>query len=95
MNRAKNDLKSALQKEGVLPESNRQLPVPEPVDPVPVAHAHRRRSRQGKKIVSGHFEKAVHRQLKVICLETDSTIQELLADSLNLLFEHHGKDPIA
>lgn len=91
MNQAKNDLKAALQKEG----QPQHRDVPESVESVPVQHAQRRRSRQGKKIVSGHFEKAVHRQLKIICLETDATIQDLLADSLNLLFEKHGKAPIA
>ena len=91
MKQAKNNLKSALQQEGQPPGSD----TPESVDQAPVQHAHRRPSRQGKKLISGHFDKAVHFQLKVICLETDSTIQQLLADSLNLLFEKHDKEPIA
>ncbi len=91
MNRAKNDLKAALQQEGQ--PSSRD--VPESVDPAPVQHAQRRPSRQGKKLISGHFDKDVHYQLKLLCLETDSTIQDLLAESLNLLFEKHGKAPIA
>ena len=86
MNQAKNDLKTALQQEAKPPRSRTS----ESVGP-----SSRRPSRQGKKLISGHFEKAVHFQLKVICLETDATIQELLADSLNLLFEKHDKEPIA
>ena len=91
MNRAKNDLKTALQQEGQ-PSSN---DTPELVDQAPVEHAQRRPSRQGKKLISGHFDKDVHYQLKLLSLETDSTIQQLLADSLNLLFEKHDKEPIA
>ncbi|MCG9132726.1 hypothetical protein J5I95_13695 [Candidatus Poribacteria bacterium] len=91
MNPAKNDLKAALQKEGQPPGSD----TPKSVDPAPVEPSSRRPSRQGKKLISGHFDKDVHHQLKVICLETDSTIQKLLAESLNLLFEKHKKEPIA
>lgn len=91
MNQAKNDLKAALQKEGQ--PSSRDTS--ESVDQAPVEHPQRRPSRQGKKLISGHFDKDVHYQLKLLCLETDSTIQDLLAESLNLLFEKHNKDPIA
>ena len=91
MDSAKNDLKTALQQEGQPQRSD----TPESVDQAPVEHAQRRPSRQGKKLISGHFDKDVHYQLKLLCLETDSTIQDLLADSLNLLFEKHEKAPIA
>lgn len=91
MKRAKNDLKAALQP--VATPSSRDTP--ESVDPAHVEQPYRRPSRRDKKLIAGHFEKAVHFQLKVICLETDSTIQELLADSLNLLFKKHNKEPIA
>lgn len=95
MNQSKNTLKESLQKEGQLPGSNTQPPGPEPVDPEPVEKSQRRPSRQGKKLISGHFDKKVHFQLKTIALETDKSIQALLADSLNLLFERHNKEPIA
>ena len=91
MKQANNDLKTALQQEGQPPISD----TPKSVDQAPVEHAQRRPSRQGKKLISGHFDKDVHYQLKLLCLETDSTIQDLLAESLNLLFEKHNKDPIA
>lgn len=91
MNRSKNDLKAALQP--VATPASRDIP--ESVESEPVEQSHRRPSRRDKKLIAGHFEKAVHFQLKVICLETDSTIQELLSDSLNLLFEKHDKEPIA
>jgi hypothetical protein len=52
-------------------------------------------SRQGKKIISGHFDPAVSKQLKLLALEHDSTVQALLAEALDLLFVQYGKAPIA
>ena len=52
-------------------------------------------SRQGKKIISGHFDKDVHRQLKMLAFEKDTSIQSLLSEALNALFEQNDKPPIA
>ena len=52
-------------------------------------------SRQGKKIISGHFDKDVHRQLKMLAIERDTSIQDLLSEALNALFERNNKPPIA
>ena len=52
-------------------------------------------SRQGKKMISGHFDKAVHRQLKLLAIEKDTSIQSLLSEALNALFERNDKPPIA
>ena len=52
-------------------------------------------SRQGKKMISGHFDKDVHRQLKMLALEKDTSIQDLLGEALNALFERNNKPPIA
>jgi hypothetical protein len=52
-------------------------------------------SRAGKKIVSGHFDPAVTRQLKQLALDQEATVQALLAEALNDLFAKHGKQRIA
>ena len=52
-------------------------------------------ARQGKKAISGFFEPEVARQLKVMAAEQDKTVQALLGEGLNLLFEKYGKDAIA
>lgn len=52
-------------------------------------------SRRGKKTVAGHFDPAVSRQLRTIALEHDSTVQGLLTEAINDLFEKYGKPPIA
>lgn len=68
------------------PESSTQGDTsPQPVPP----------SRQGKKAITGHFDPAVSRQLKQIAVENDSTVQALLAEALNGLFEKYGRSPIA
>ncbi|RKU19906.1 hypothetical protein C6503_07030 [Candidatus Poribacteria bacterium] len=52
-------------------------------------------SRQGKKMISGHFDKDVHRQLKMLALEKETSIQNLLSQALNALFERNDMPPIA
>ena len=52
-------------------------------------------SRQGKKAITGHFDPAVSRQLKQIALDHDTTVQALLAEALNDLFEKYNSNPIA
>lgn len=61
---------------------------PEPTATIPP-------SRQGKKMISGHFDKDVHRQLKMLAIERDTSIQNLLSEALNALFERNNKPPIA
>ena len=62
---------------------------------VPETHKQRCPARQGQKMVAGYFDPMVHRQLKLIALEEDKTIQNLLEDALNGLFADRGKPPIA
>lgn len=52
-------------------------------------------SRKGKKAIAGHFDPAVSKQLKQLALEQDTTVQALMAEALNDLFEKYGKKAIA
>ncbi len=52
-------------------------------------------SRKGTKAVTGHFDPAVSKQLKLISIETENTMQVLLAEAINDLFHKYGKKPIA
>ena len=52
-------------------------------------------SRQGKRHISGYFDPAVLRQVKIICAEEDKTVNEVLAEALNAYFVNLGKPPIA
>jgi hypothetical protein len=52
--------------------------------------------RQGKKAIAGYFDPSVWLQLKQLGLEQNGeTVQDLLAEALNLLFAKHKKPPIA
>jgi hypothetical protein len=52
-------------------------------------------SRHGKKVVAGHFDPAVSRQLHHIALEEDTSVQALLQEAINDLFTKRGKPPVA
>ena len=55
----------------------------------------RAKARNGKKAISGFYDPAVSKQLRVLGIEEDKTVQALLGEALNLLFEKYGKDAIA
>lgn len=53
-----------------------------------------RPSREGRRLIAGHFDPRVAKQLKVLAAEEDTTVQSLLEEALNLLFVKKGKDTI-
>ena len=64
------------------------------VESLPESHEQRSPSRRGKKMMAGYFEKDVHLQMKVLSAETDKSIQLLLNEALNLLFDMYDKPQI-
>lgn len=52
-------------------------------------------SRTGKRQVAAYFPVPVQRQLKLLTVENDTTVQNLLAEALNDLFAKYGKPEIA
>lgn len=54
-----------------------------------------RPSREGKKLVSGHFDPKVSKQLKHLAVEEDRTVEDLLGEALDLLFVKKGKKAIS
>ncbi len=52
-------------------------------------------SRINTKAITGHFDPDVSKQLKMLAVTKDSSIQALLREALNDLFVKHGKNPIA
>lgn len=56
---------------------------------------HFRPSRQGKSNVTGYFPAEVKKQLRMLAAEEDKTIQQLLGESLNMLFARYNKAEIA
>lgn len=70
-----------------------QQPAPSAVADVPASKP--QANREGKKIISGHFDLAAAKQFKQIALDNDTTVQELLREALNDLFVKYGKKPLA
>ncbi len=66
---------------------SREEPTPATTKPSP--------GRQGKRVIAGHFDPAVSKQLKRLALDRDSTVQELLGEAINDLFRKHSQPPIA
>jgi hypothetical protein len=54
-----------------------------------------RPDRAGKRLIGGYFDMPVSQQLRILAAERNSTIQELLREGLNDLFQKYGKSRIA
>lgn len=54
-----------------------------------------RPSRDGRKLIAGHFDPKVAKQLKLLAVEEDTTVQALLEEALDLLFVKKGRDRVA
>jgi hypothetical protein len=52
-------------------------------------------SRVGKKALTCYFDPAVSKQVKQIALDRDLSIQDLLAEALNDLFQKYKKPTLA
>lgn len=61
---------------------------------LPVSMPHVRPSRNGKKVIAGHFPPSSAKALAMLALEQDKTLQAILAEALNDLFRKNGKHPI-
>src|SRR4051812_8624796 len=54
-----------------------------------------RPDRQGKSLVAAHVNRHAAKQLRMLAVEQDTTVQALVIESLNLLFKNYGKPQIA
>lgn len=52
-------------------------------------------SRSGVKHVGGYFDPVVSKQLRLIGVEEDKSVQSLIAEALDMLFQSRGKPMIA
>jgi hypothetical protein len=56
---------------------------------------HARPSRRETKHVGGYFDPAVSKQLREIALQEDSSLQALLGEAIDMLFQSRRKPTIA
>ena len=89
MGRGKDDMRAVLEK------NQTQKPELETVESVPESHSQRCPSRRGKKMAACYLDMDTYRQLKILCAETDMSIEEALKQGLNSLFIANNKPPIA
>jgi hypothetical protein len=50
-----------------------------------------RPSREGQRLIAGHFDPKIAKQLRMLAVEEDTTVQVLLEEALNLLFLKKGQ----
>jgi len=75
-----------------LHEASRRRPITGDLTPLPPsespAHA---ASREGKRVISGHFDQTIFRQFKQLALDNDRTVQQLPAEAINDLILKYDK----
>jgi hypothetical protein len=54
----------------------------------------RRPSREGRRLIAGHFDPKIAKQLKLLAAEEETTVQSLLEQALELLFVKKGRGTI-
>jgi hypothetical protein len=59
------------------------------------AEAGRSGAREGTKHIGGYFTPQVSKQLRSLAVAEDTTVQDLLAEAMNMLFQSRGLPMIA
>jgi Antitoxin-like ribbon-helix-helix len=75
------------------PEQIQSEPVPVPQEES--ARPYRQPGRERTRPITAHFPKSVRDQLKILGIQQDKTMQDLIAEALNDLFAKYGKPEIA
>ena len=70
------------------------VPAPAPAEAPPATQA-KPRVRQATRQIAAHFPEEVAWQLRELAVERRTTIQALMAEALNDLFQKHGRPEIA
>lgn len=74
------------------PVIQEKIPTPEPT---PTPKQTLSSTRVGAKHIGGYFDPVVSKQLRSIALDEDSSVQSLMAEALDMLFQSRGKPMIA
>lgn len=60
-----------------------------------MSETRRRPGREDKQLVAGHFPRPIAKQLRLLAVENDTTVQALLEQAIDLLFEKQGRPRVA
>ncbi len=93
----RNSLQAVLDRQAATPAT--EEPVAPPKKPAPAKTEPKtekffRPSREGRKLIAGHFPPKTAKQLKILAAEEDTTVQALLEEALELLFVKKGRGAI-
>lgn len=66
-----------------------------PAERAPRTHSDRIATRRNAKHIGGYFDPTVSKQLRQIALEEDSSVQVLLGEAIDMLFQARRKPTIA
>ena len=66
-----------------------------PTTAAPTPERSGRPARSGKRLIGGYFDMPVSQQLRILAAERNTTLQELLREGLNDIFQKYGKSRIA
>lgn len=86
----KTNLADALQKESIVKNETAQK---QDIENIQTSYV--QASRIGKKSIIAYFDPDVIKQLKLIGIENDMTIQDMMQEALNDFFAKHAKAQIA
>jgi hypothetical protein len=87
--------------DGLRSLSNKSTPQPKTVENAVAAPEsadkgkHYRPSRDGTRAITAHADPAVSKQIRQLALDEDTSVQALVHEALNLLFEKYGRPQIA
>ena len=65
-------------------------PAAEPTEAITSTKA---KAREGKKAIVGYFSADMSRQLRVMAIEEETTVQALVGEAIDLLMRARGKHP--
>ncbi len=94
MSNPRSSLQAVLDRQAkpVLPEAP---PLPEPrSERASAPEKFSRPSREGRRLIAGHFDPKVAKQLRLLAAEEETTVQALLEEALDLLFVKKGQGTI-
>lgn len=76
-----------------------EAPSPDPVMPEERVPTGRRyplaKSREGKRVAATYLDEAALQQLKILAVKERTSVQDLLREGLNMVFEKRGLNRIA
>jgi hypothetical protein len=92
----RNALQAVLDRQAAMPAAEEPVAPPKKAPAKAEAKPEKffRPSREGRKLIAGHFPPKTAKQLKILAAEEDTTVQALLQEALELLFVKKGRGAI-